>query len=87
MQKARNVGVVGLGVIGRAVCRAVDTGIPGLRLSGALARDRGRAETFLAGLETKPPFLSLDDLVAAADLVVEASTQAHLEELAPRVLG
>lgn len=87
MQKSRNVGVVGVGVIGRAVCRALDTGIPGLRLAGALARDRGRAETFLAGLDGKPPFLPLDDLVAASDLVVEASTQAHLEEIAPRALG
>jgi predicted dinucleotide-utilizing enzyme len=87
VQKVRNVAVAGLGVIGRAVCRALDTGIPGLRLSGALARDRRRAEVFLASLDGKPPFLPLDDLVAAADLVVEASTQAHLEELAPRVLG
>jgi len=87
VQKARNVGVVGLGVIGRAVCRALDTGIPGLRLGGALARDRGRAEAFLAGLDSKPPFLPLNDLIAAADLVVEASTQAHLEEIAPTVLG
>ena len=87
MQKVRNVGVAGLGVIGRAVCRALDTGIPGLRLSGALARDRGRAEAFLASLDGQPPFLPLDDLVAAADLVVEASTQAHLEEIAPKALG
>ena len=87
VQKTRNVGVVGLGVIGRAVCRALDSGIPGLRLVGALARDRSRAETFLAGLDTKPPFLPLDDLVAASDLVVEASTQAHLGEIAPRALG
>jgi aspartate dehydrogenase len=87
VQKARNVGVVGLGVIGRAVCRALDSGIPSLRLVGALARDRSRAETFLAGLDAKPPFLPLDDLVAASDLVVEASTQAHLAEIAPKALG
>jgi aspartate dehydrogenase len=81
------VGVAGLGVIGRAVARALDEGIPGLRLAGALARDRARAEALLAGLRTRPPFLPLDELIAASDLVVEASTQAHLEELAPRVLG
>jgi aspartate dehydrogenase len=87
VDKPRNVGVVGLGVIGRAVCRALDTGIPGLRLCGGLARERRRAEAFLAGLNGKPPFLSLDDLITAADLVVEASTQAHLEEVAPKALG
>ena len=87
MMKTRNVGVVGLGAIGRAVCRALDAGIPGLRLAGALARDRERAERFLRGLAGRPPFLPLDDLIAASELVVEASTQAHLEEIAPKALG
>jgi aspartate dehydrogenase len=87
MDKTIGVGVVGLGVIGRAVCRALDAGIAGLRLAGACTRDRARGEAFLAGLRSSPPFLPEDDLVAAADLVVEASTQAHLETLAPRVLG
>jgi aspartate dehydrogenase len=87
VQKVRNVGVAGLGVIGRAVCRALDAGIPGLRLAGALARDRAKAEAFLGTLATAPPFLPLEDLVAAADLVVEASTQAHLEAIAPRALA
>jgi aspartate dehydrogenase len=82
-----NVGVVGLGVIGRAVCRALDQGIPGLKLAGACARDRARAEAFLRGLASPAPFLALDDLVAASDLVVEATTPAHLAEIAPRALG
>jgi len=81
------VGVAGLGVIGRAVCRALDAGLPGLTLAGATARDRGKAEGFLQGLGTPAPFLTLDELVAASDLVVEASTQAHLAEIAPRALG
>lgn len=87
MQKIRNVGVVGLGAIGRRVCRALDDGIPGLRLAGALARDRARAESFLAELAGQPPFLALDDLIAASDLLVEASTQAHVQEIAPRALA
>jgi len=85
--RARTVGVVGLGVIGRAVCRALVDGIPGLRPAGALARDRAKAEAFLRGLAVPIPFLALDDLVAAADVVVEASTQAHLAEIAPCALG
>jgi len=87
MQKIRSVGVVGLGVIGRAVCRALDEGIPGLRLAGGLARDPERAGRFLAGLRSSPPLLPLADLIAASDIVVEASTQAHLEEIAPRTLA
>jgi aspartate dehydrogenase len=83
----KNVGIVGLGAIGRPVCRALDAGIPGMRLAGATARDRVKAEAFLATLHRPPPLLSLDQLVAASDLVVEASTQAHLEEIAPKTLG
>jgi len=81
------VGVVGLGVIGRAVCRAVDAGLSGLALAAATARTRDRAETFLAGLRSPVPFHDLDDVVAASDVVVEASTQQHLEAIAPATLG
>ncbi len=81
------VGIVGLGAIGRQVCRAIDAGLPGLVLAGATARTRERAESFLASLKSRPPFLDLDALVAASDLVVEASTQAHLHEIAPKALG
>jgi aspartate dehydrogenase len=81
------VGVVGLGAIGRPVCRALDAGLPGLVLAGALAREREQAEAFLATLKSRPPLLDLDALVAASDLVVEASTQAHLVEIAPKALG
>jgi aspartate dehydrogenase len=82
-----NVGICGLGAIGRAVCRALDDGIPGLKLAGATARDRERGERFLRTLASPAPFLALDELVTASDLVVEASTQAHLQEIAPRALG
>jgi aspartate dehydrogenase len=81
------VGVAGLGVIGRRVCEALDAGLPGLRLAGATARGRERAEAFLATLARPVPWLSLDDLVGVAEVVVEASTQAHLQEIAPRALG
>src|SRR5881296_4641858 len=81
-----NVGVVGLGAIGRAVCRALDGGLPGLRLSGATARDREKAERFLKGLRSPAPFLPLDDLIDTSGVVVEASTQAHLSEIAPKTL-
>ena len=71
------VGVVGLGAIGRRVCEALDAGLPGLRLAGATARTRDRAEAFLKSLGAAVPFLSLDELVALSDVVVEVSTQVH----------
>ncbi len=81
-----NVGIVGLGAIGRAVCRALDNGIAGQRLAGATARDREKAERFLKSLRSPAPFFALDDLIQASDLVVEASTQTHLAEIAPKTL-
>jgi aspartate dehydrogenase len=84
---AIRIGVVGLGAIGRQVCRAIDAGLPGLELAGATARTRERAQSFLATLKSRPPFLDLDALVVASDLVVEASTQTHLQEIAPKALG
>jgi aspartate dehydrogenase len=81
------VGVAGLGAIGRRVCQALDAGLPGVRLVAATARDRGRGEAFLKSLRAPVPFVDLDGLVAAAELIVEASTQAHLQEIAPRALG
>ncbi|HTO10770.1 MAG TPA: aspartate dehydrogenase [Candidatus Binatia bacterium] len=81
------VGVVGLGAIGRRVCQALDEGLPGVRLAAATARDRARGEAFLKSLAAPVPFLGLDDLIAASEVVVEASTQAHLAEIAPRALG
>lgn len=80
------VGVFGLGTIGRQICRAVEAGITGVSLAGGTGRDRAKAEAFLASLPSKPPFLGLDVLVEASDLVIEAATQAALEALAPKVL-
>jgi aspartate dehydrogenase len=82
-----NVGVVGLGAIGRRVCEALDAGMDGLALSAVTARNRERAERFVKSLSSAPPFTDLDGLIAVSDLVVEASTQAHLAEIAPRALG
>jgi aspartate dehydrogenase len=81
------VGVAGLGAIGRKVCAALDAGIPGLALSAVTARDRDKGERFLETLSAPPRFVGLDALVEASDVVVEASTQAHLAEIAPRALG
>jgi aspartate dehydrogenase len=83
----KRIGMIGLGAIGRHVSRAIDDGIPGLTLAGATARDREKAEAFVRTLASKPPCLAIDALVAASDVLVEASTQAHLREVAPLVLG
>jgi aspartate dehydrogenase len=81
------VGVVGLGTIGRRICHALEAGIPGVRLVGAWSRDQAKSESFLATLPSRPPYLSAEELIQAADLIVESATQAALALLAPKVLG
>lgn len=80
------VGVFGLGTIGRQICLAIEAGIPGVSLVGGTGRDRTKAEAFLATLPSKPPFLSREELIQAGDLVIECATQAALQELVPKVL-
>ncbi|MBI2524757.1 MAG: aspartate dehydrogenase [Candidatus Rokubacteria bacterium] len=72
------VGVVGMGVIGRAVARAVTAGIPGIALAGVSVRDPAKAAGY--------PALPLPELIRRADLVVEAATQAALRDFGPDVL-
>lgn len=81
------VGVVGLGTIGRRICLAIEAGIPGIALAGGTGREREKAEAFLASLPSKPPYLSVDELIQESGLVVESATQAALQDLAPKVLG
>jgi aspartate dehydrogenase len=72
------VGIVGMGVIGRAVARAIGDGIPGVGLAGVTVRDASRG----AG----HPAFPLDELIGRSDLVVEAATQAALRAFGPAVL-
>jgi len=72
------VGIVGMGVIGRAVAHAIETGLPGVALAGVTVRDPARA----AGYRAVP----LPELIERSDLIVEAATQAALREFGPAVL-
>src|SRR5262245_50490709 len=74
-----NVGIVGMGVIGRAVAQALSAGIPGLALGGVTVRDPAKA----AGQRALP----LPRLIEECNLVVEAATQAALREFGPAVLA
>jgi len=86
-RSARRVGIVGLGTIGRAVARALADGLPGAGLAGASSRDQAAARAFLEALPGSPPLLTVDQLIARCDLVVESATRAALEDFAPRVLA
>jgi len=73
------VSIVGMGVIGTQVARALREGIPGVTLAGVTVRTPAKAAGFKA--------LSLEELIRESDLVIEAATQAALRDFAPVVLG
>jgi aspartate dehydrogenase len=64
------VGIVGMGVIGTQIAKAISNGIPGIALAGVSVRTAATAGAF--------PVFSLDELIRRSDLVVEAATQAAL---------
>ena len=75
------VAIGGLGAIGLDVARALDRGIPGLRLVAVAARDRAKAEANLAGFAHRPEIVDLASL-AQADIVLEAAPAAIFEAIA-----
>jgi len=70
MEKKR-VAVGGLGAIGLPVVKALQRGIPGLQLSAVSARREDIARKKLAELSINMPVVSLPELAAQADIVVE----------------
>src|SRR5262245_1053332 len=73
------VGIVGMGVIGTQIAKAIDNGIPGVALAGVSVRTPATAGGYTA--------LPLAELIERADLIVEAATQAALREFGPSVLA
>ena len=75
--------IAGLGAIGLAVARRIDTGaVPGMSLVAVSARDRSRARDAVAGFKSPPPVLDLAHLADAADVVVECLPSQHFAEVA-----
>jgi aspartate dehydrogenase len=75
------VAIGGLGAIGLALARALDRGVPGLRLIAVSARDQGKARANIADFADPPALVDLAGL-AVADIVVEAAPAAVFEQIA-----
>jgi aspartate dehydrogenase len=86
MQTTR-IAIAGLGTIGRTLARHLAHGVPGLVLTGAAARDRSKAEAWLAEQEIDCPILPLASLPDHADLVVEAAPADILEAICRPMLS
>jgi aspartate dehydrogenase len=86
-QQKLQVGIVGLGTIGRAIAQALDTGDMAAGLRAVTSRDRDKAAQFVASLRHQPVVLPLEALIAQCDLVIEAATQEALAAIAPSTLA
>lgn len=83
----RKVGIVGLGAIGKVICRALDEGQVAMELVAVAELDREKASAFVRTLKRPPAMVGLDELVERSDLVIEAAGQEALREIAPKALG
>jgi aspartate dehydrogenase len=83
----KSIGIVGCGAIGKALINAVAAGKLAVRVVGVTSRTEKSAREFLATLKTPPPYLPLADLIAAADLLVEAAGGAVVPALAEKVFA
>jgi aspartate dehydrogenase len=75
------VAIAGLGTIGRVLARHLHDGMPGLALGAVAARDRGKAESWLAEQNIAVPVVALEDMPAHADLAVECAPAALIERI------
>lgn len=78
----KSIGIVGCGALGKALLLAVAEGRLPVRVAGVTSRSEKTARAFLESLPQPPPYLDLDDLIAAADLVVETAGGDIVPELA-----
>jgi aspartate dehydrogenase len=83
----KSIGIVGCGAIGRALLKAVEAGQLSVHVAGVTSRSEKNAREFLSTFKTPPPFLSLHDLIAASDLVVEAAGGSVVNGLAQEVFA
>lgn len=81
----KSIGIVGCGAIGRALLKAVASGMILPRIAGVTSRSEQNARAFLATLTIPVPYLSLEDLIATSDLIVEAAGGAVVADLAENV--
>jgi aspartate dehydrogenase len=84
---SRRIAIAGLGTIGRAVARKLADGLPGLALSAIATRDHPKAQAWLDREGIACPLISLDELPAHADLVLECAPAEILDQICRPMLN
>jgi aspartate dehydrogenase len=83
----KTIGIVGCGAIGRALVAAAESGSLPVRIAGITSRTEQHAIEFLSRFKSPPPYLSLPELIGAADLLVEAAGGSVVPGLAKDVFA
>ena len=83
----KSIGIVGCGAIGKALVRAVDSGKRSVRVAGVTSRTEQSAREFLSSFRQPPSYLPLNELIDAADMMVEAAGGAVVASLAKQVFA
>jgi aspartate dehydrogenase len=78
---SKTVAIAGLGAIGLPLARALDAGVDGLRLVAVACRDPVKGRANLAGFASPPGIVDIQ-VLAEADIVVEAAPAAIFERIA-----
>lgn len=82
------IGIAGFGAVGQQVAQAIDSGaVPGVTLAAITSGDLDKARTCAADLlAAPPPVVSLEEVVALSDLVVEVAPATAFPEIARTTL-
>src|SRR5258705_10600042 len=84
---SKRIAVAGLGEIGKTVARKLAQGLPGLALAAITTRDQAKAKGWLDREGISCPLVSLDELPAHADLVVECAPADIPDQICRPMLG
>ncbi|MGH9690408.1 MAG: aspartate dehydrogenase domain-containing protein [Candidatus Acidiferrales bacterium] len=82
-----HVGILGVGSIGQTLATALDERCVDAELAAISDIDEEKAAKFAAGLKTRPPAVSPEELLQRSELVVEAAGQAVLQDFVPKALS
>ena len=83
----KSIGSVGCGAIGKALLTAVEDGKLAVNIAGVTSRTEKTARELLASFRNPPPYVSLGELIAASDLVIEAAGGEVVPSLAHKVFA
>jgi len=81
------VGIAGLGTIGGVVAQALDRAIPGLALAAVCSGDGARAAAKIARLSRPVPVVTIDELAADCDVIVECAPPAAFSTIASAAIA